>query len=107
MPASDVLKPCPFCGSLARIWECDGAGPTCYAICCSDRTCRESFPAAGYPDLEAEIRKWNRRTKRVVVGSHAEVLAQEHENEVVLTRYRNRQNGLAEYANRLLAGPRP
>jgi hypothetical protein len=55
------LKPCPFCGSEAEIWQ-DEDNWWCIGCSGSDRGCPVAFMNAWRTEADA-IEAWNRRAK--------------------------------------------
>ena len=58
---SDTLKPCPFCGSKAEVWQNDGS--TVWNVRCgSTRRCQDfPVPAMERDTREEAIAAWNTR----------------------------------------------
>lgn len=55
-----MIKPCPFCGSPAKLWggENINGGPYYYVCCCNMNCGGSQF---GEETKEKAIEKWNRR----------------------------------------------
>ena len=56
---SEELKPCPFCGGVAEVWQIDERS-TGHEVACADIRCNVKSVAWGMTRAEA-IAAWNRR----------------------------------------------
>ena len=56
---SEKLKPCPFCGSEANLYECRWLGITSYGVECT----KCDAILEGYSTKEEAIKAWNKRAK--------------------------------------------
>lgn len=58
------LKPCPFCGGNARVFEHSGSinKRRLYRVGCNNNNCAiKPYSREFYSDLETQICDWNRR----------------------------------------------
>lgn len=56
------LKPCPFCGSTARIWGAvERRVPTFYTVECNNEECGCVYGDNLQLDLEEVVEAWNKR----------------------------------------------
>lgn len=70
---SEELKPCPFCGSIALLFDSDGES---FASCINTRCGAEGCLVVG--DKEEAVKRWNRRVHDDGVNSHIDDVALEH-----------------------------
>lgn len=61
MSNNRVLKPCPFCGGEAEIFEYDGN----FGVCCENAACIGNDLEARYSSEYYAIKGWNRRATDV------------------------------------------
>ena len=63
-----LAKPCPFCGKRPRLIYDITRIPSAYVLGCANSSCAIQPSTIGIdidylPELEAEIKRWNKRAK--------------------------------------------
>ena len=58
---SELLKPCPFCGGEAEVWE--KRFPYGLHVRCANQKCTMFTGGRLYEELKDAIEAWNRRVK--------------------------------------------